>query len=111
MDQAIIKKIRKGEVRPLLLERSGTNVFSVSGWNVFIVDGTLDQMSANALLQRLDVLERDDKGKFKGVMITISTSASATHEARQLLRDAGAKVIDEEAEVDVRSEPHIGHHG
>jgi hypothetical protein len=59
----------------------------------------------------LDVLERDDEGKFKGVMITIGKSASATHEARQLLRDAGANVVDEEAEPEARSESHIDHRG
>jgi hypothetical protein len=108
-DQAKIKKIRKGEVRPLFLETSATNIFPVSGWKIFIVDDTLDKTRANELLQRLDALESDEKGKFKEIMVAIGISGSATHEARQLLRDAGAKIVDEEDAAKAGSESNIDH--
>jgi hypothetical protein len=97
--QEPIKRIRRNEVLPLVLEGSGLNVFPVDDWKIVFVESALDSAGAKDLLQKLGVLERDDKGRLKGVMVAISVSAQVSYEARQLLRDAGAEVVQERPEA------------
>jgi short-subunit dehydrogenase len=99
MHQDTIRKIRRNEVRAQVLEGSGLDVFPVDRWKVVLVEGALDSTGAKELSQKLEVLERDDKGKLKGVMAVIGLSANVTHEAREVLREAGAEVVDERAEL------------
>jgi len=102
--QSPIKSIRRNEVRPLVLEGSGLNLFPVDGQKVVLIEGALDSAGAKDLLQKLDVLERDDKGKLKDLMAAIGISAKVTYEARELLRDAGIEVVDEKPEAAISNQ-------
>jgi hypothetical protein len=62
---------------------------------ILLIDGTLGIEAATELLQKLDVLEREDKGKFKEVVAALAGSSEVTGEARKLLLDAGIKLIQE----------------
>ena len=98
-DQELIRQIRRNEVRPEVLEGSGLNVFPIGARKIVCVDGDLDTAGSQDLLQKLDVLEKDDNGQIKGVIVVIGSSANVTHQARQVLRDARVEVLDESAEA------------
>jgi hypothetical protein len=94
-NQDVIAKLRRGDAHPLRLEGGQLTAFVVNGWKLIPIDAALDHAGANELLKRIDVFEKDDNRKLKGVMIVVGQSADVSYEARQLLLNAGAKVIDE----------------
>lgn len=97
VQQERIKRVRAGEIRPLLIEGSELKVFPADPWKLILIDGELDTSGSNELIKKMEPLGRNEAGKLSGVMLVIGRTASVTIQARQALSDAGAKVVDEAA--------------